>query len=89
MWKTAIKKSTPARYTPNMGPPEIITSKHVFLKINHAILTAMKTNKMIRNSKSSEISQEDMNLLESSSAVLKKCKALLDNETPILPDDID
>ena len=48
------------------------------IAINEAIQMAMRTNKMIGNSKSSEISQADKNLLESSSVELKRAKDRLD-----------
>ena len=55
------------------------------IAINEAIQMAMRTNKMIGNSKSSEISQADKNLLESSSVELKRAKDRLDKMVEFPP----
>lgn len=55
------------------------------IAINEAIQIAMRTNKMIRNSKSSEISRADRNLLESSSVELKRAKDRLDKMMSLPP----
>jgi len=65
-WKNKIKKQMNDRENYNL------------IAINEAIQIAMRTNKMIRNSKSSEISKADKNLLESSSIELKRAKDRLD-----------
>jgi len=65
-WKDEIKKEIDDRENYNL------------IAINEAIQIAMRTNKMIRNSKSSEISKADRNLLEGSSVELKRAKARLD-----------
>lgn len=61
-WKDEIKKD----------------NNYNLIAISEAIQIAMRTNKMIRNSKSSEISQADRNLLENSSIELKRAKDRLD-----------
>ena len=61
-WKDEIKKEIDDRKNYNL------------IAINEAIQIAMRTNKLIRNSKSSEISKADRNLLESSSHTLNKAK---------------
>jgi len=62
-WKDDIKKD-------DFGVGPITALNDVF----EAIRIALMTNKMIRNSKSSEISKADRNLLESSSHTLNKAQ---------------
>ena len=62
-WKDDIKKD-------DFGVGPITALNEVF----EAIRIALMTNKMIRNSKSSEISKADRNLLESSSQTLNKAQ---------------
>ena len=62
-WKDDIKKH-------DFGVGPITALNDVF----EAIRIALMTNKMIRNSKSSEISKADRNLLESSSQTLNKAQ---------------
>ena len=61
-WKDEIKKD----------------NNYNLIAISEAIEIALRTNKMIRNSKSSEISQADKNLLLSSGIELKRAKDRLD-----------
>lgn len=61
-WKTEIKKEIDDMENYNL------------IAINEAIQMAIRSNKMIRTSKSSEISKADRNLLESSSHTLNEAK---------------
>ena len=61
------------------------TENYNLIAISEAIQIAMRTNKMIRNSKSSEMSQADKNLLESSSVELKRAKDRLDKMMRLPP----
>ncbi len=72
-WKDEIKKEIDDRENYNL------------IAINEAIQIAMRTNKMIRNSKSSEISKADRNLLEGSSVELKRAKDRLDKMMRLPP----
>jgi hypothetical protein len=72
-WKDEIKKEIDDR------------ENYILTAINEGIQIAMRTNKMIRNSKSSEISQADRNLLESSSVELKRAKDRLDKIMRLSP----
>ena len=65
-WKDEIKKEMSDKENYNLQ------------LIREAINIAMRSNKMVRNSKSSEISQADRNLLTSSSMELKRAMDKVD-----------